>query len=51
MDGQIKELIGSIEAGNAAQIQDQFASIMAQKVNDALDNMRVEVANRMFNND
>lgn len=49
MNDQIKDLIYSIAAGNALETEQKLNSIMSQKATVALDNMRTNVAQSMFN--
>lgn len=44
----IKELINAIAEGNTLAIEDNFKAVMAQKISDRLDDMRVSVAQNMF---
>ena len=43
------ELINAISNGNAVEIEDAFNSAMAEKVASKLDDLRVSVAQAMFN--
>ncbi|MHB8123745.1 MAG: hypothetical protein ACYDG4_16530 [Desulfuromonadaceae bacterium] len=49
MQEQIKDLIYSIAQGNASDIEHNINSIMAVKATEALDDLRVDVAKNMFN--
>ena len=44
----IVELISAIADGNTLAIEDSFNSVMASKISDRLDSMRVDVAQGMF---
>jgi hypothetical protein len=44
----IKDLVLAIAEGNSIVIEDSFNSIMASKISDRLDSMRVDVAQGMF---
>jgi thymidine phosphorylase len=43
------ELINAISNGNAVEIEDAFNSAMAEKVASKLDDLRVQIAQNMFN--
>jgi hypothetical protein len=43
------ELINAISTGDASATQDAFNAAMAEKISAKLDDMRVSVAQRMFN--
>jgi hypothetical protein len=49
MEEQLKDFIYSMANGEAAQSQEMLNTIMSQKVSAALDNLRVSVAQDMFN--
>ena len=44
----IKDLINAIAEGNTLAIEDNFNAVMANKISDRLDSMRVDVAQGMF---
>lgn len=44
----VKDLINAISMGNAADTQEIFQSVMAEKISARLDDMRIEVAQNMF---
>ena len=48
MQDEIKDLIYSIAAGNAVEIESSFNHIMSAKAVEAMDDMRIEVAKNMF---
>jgi len=43
------ELINAISTGDATATQDAFNAAMAEKISAKLDDMRIDVAQRMFN--
>ena len=45
----IKDLILAIAEGNSVSIEDNFNAIMASKISDRLDDLRIDVAGSMFN--
>lgn len=49
MENQIKDLIYSIAAGNALETEEKLNAIMSQKAAVALDDMRTNIAQSMFN--
>lgn len=49
MKDEIKDLIYSIASGNASETEDRLNSIMSTKTMAALDDMRIEVSQAMFN--
>lgn len=44
-----RELVDALIAGDSIAIEDTFGAAMSQKVSMALDDYRVQVAQRMFN--
>lgn len=44
----VKDLINAISMGNAAETQEVFQAVMAEKISARLDDMRIEVAKNMF---
>jgi len=44
----VKDLINAISMGNAAETQEVFQAVMAEKISARLDDMRVQVAQSMF---
>lgn len=44
----VKDLINAISMGNAAETQETFQAVMAEKISARLDDMRIEVAQNMF---
>ncbi len=44
----IKDLINAIAEGDSIAIEDSFSTVMASKISDRLDDMRVSVAQNMF---
>lgn len=49
MNSEVSQLVVSLAQGKAAVANEAFASIMASKVNDALDERKVAVAASIYN--
>jgi hypothetical protein len=49
MEEQIKDLIYAIRAGDSQETEQHINALMSQKAVAAMDDMRVEVAKNMFN--
>jgi hypothetical protein len=49
MSDSVKDLIAAIAAGNAVDTEQAFNATMAEKISAKLDDMRVSVAQSMFN--
>ena len=46
----VDDVLSAIQQKNIAVAKASFGDLMAQKVNDALENEKVAIANRVFNN-
>ena len=49
MSNSVRDLVSAIATGNAVQTEQAFNATMAEKISAKLDNMRMDVAQSLFN--